>query len=127
MPAEWFVQRQGELAGPYTARTLRLLAAEGTLDASDLVRKGANGNPVPAARLKGLFDALETRQPPQTQLIGESTETSDTPQQWYYARQGARHGPVSNAMLKRFATCGKLARPTLFERRVALSGNRLET
>jgi hypothetical protein len=40
---EWFVERKTGLAGSYTAAKLKMLAANGKVMPTDLIRQGADG------------------------------------------------------------------------------------
>ena len=64
MTAHWYCRIDGEERGPYTAAQLRAMAAEGRLSAGDPVRQGKFGVWVPAASVKGLFDATSPPQHP---------------------------------------------------------------
>lgn len=57
MSVEWFVQHGGKLYGPLTGAALKKLAAEGKISATTSVRRGADGQWVPASRVQGLFAA----------------------------------------------------------------------
>lgn len=52
---EWYIERNGGSAGPFTGAQLKELAASGRLQPNDAIRKGLNGNAVAASRIKGLF------------------------------------------------------------------------
>src|ERR1700722_19094772 len=58
MSTEWFIESKTGVSGPYTGGKLKALAAEGRVSQSDLIRQGADGKPVPASRIKGLFVPL---------------------------------------------------------------------
>ena len=61
MAAQWFVNFCGDELGPMTSAELRELAEVGGVQPDTLVRKGVDGNWVPAERVKGLFSAPEPR------------------------------------------------------------------
>jgi len=54
MSVEWYVLKNEEWQGPFTAANLKSLASSQRLSKTDQVRKG-NGNPVLAGQVKGLF------------------------------------------------------------------------
>lgn len=56
MAVEWFYRRAGEITGPLTAAQLREHALAEKVAPLDYVRRGADGNWVPASKVKGLFD-----------------------------------------------------------------------
>ncbi|WP_339729317.1 DUF1559 domain-containing protein [uncultured Gimesia sp.] len=53
--AHWYVKRGDQTAGPLTQERLKELATQGKVQKSDLVRKGEDGNFVPAGRIPGLI------------------------------------------------------------------------
>lgn len=55
MADTWFVGRAGERSGPFTAQTLRDMAASGRLAPTDLVWQEGMANWVAAAAIRGLF------------------------------------------------------------------------
>jgi hypothetical protein len=104
MPVEWFVQRKTGVSGPYTAAQLKTLAEEGKVTASDLIRKGMDGNPVPASRVKGLFDVAEQAKPsPPPPPIADAM-----PVGWFVRLNGQETGPHSGRELKSLAKAGIL-------------------
>lgn len=64
MASEWFYQVMGEQVGPVSGTELRKLAQHGTINRDTQVRKGSNGNWVPAERVNGLFNASDKAPPP---------------------------------------------------------------
>ena len=67
MSAEWYYQVMGQVVGPESANELRSEVAKGVVTRETLVRKGDQGEWVPAWHLKGLFPTpsdLDPRQPP---------------------------------------------------------------
>jgi len=66
MPETWFVSRDGQQFGPFTAKSLRELVASSRLVPTDLLRKETMGSWVEARRVKGLFSETEgmASQPP---------------------------------------------------------------
>lgn len=55
MATTWYVQRDDKLVGPISAKQLRELARSNDLHPEDLVRKGNDGDFIPAKRIKNLF------------------------------------------------------------------------
>lgn len=53
--ANWYVKRGTQTAGPLTQERLKELAVEGKVIGTDLVRKGEEGNFVPASQIPGLL------------------------------------------------------------------------
>jgi hypothetical protein len=58
---EWFVERDGEVRGPYTKEKLQAFARRGVIRPGDSVRQGARGNPISASDVTGLFPFTSTR------------------------------------------------------------------
>ncbi len=63
MGAEFYCLMKGKPQGPVTANELKRLAQEGRLSGSDFVRKGPEGEWVPAQKVKGLFDGAVQKVP----------------------------------------------------------------
>ncbi len=61
--AQWFVVRNGEDLGPFSAERLKQMAATGQLDPADKVRREDMQAPRPASTIKGLFVGAETKAP----------------------------------------------------------------
>jgi GYF domain 2 len=61
---EWFYLRAGQIVGPLTAAQLREHALAQKVSPTDHVRRGGDGNWVPASKVKGLFDPPPTVTPP---------------------------------------------------------------
>ncbi len=76
MPHEWYIQHGGKQYGPLTSANLKKLAAERKITPSTNVRRGAEGNWVPASRVQGLFGASSSA--PAT--AAASPPTTKTPQ-----------------------------------------------
>ncbi|WP_339729318.1 DUF1559 domain-containing protein [uncultured Gimesia sp.] len=53
--ANWYVKRGSQTAGPLTQERLKELAIQGNVQESDLVKKGENGNFIPAGQIPGLL------------------------------------------------------------------------
>jgi len=64
MADTWFVGRAGERSGPFTAQTLRDMAASGRLAPTDLVWQEGMANWVAAASIRGLFAEQAPGMPP---------------------------------------------------------------
>lgn len=63
MAAEWFVQADGAPLGPLAPADLRRMVQEGRVGAETLVRLGADGKWVAAARVRGLLPDAEAKAP----------------------------------------------------------------
>ena len=75
MSIELYLDRNGEISGPYSPEELKQLAQAGGIDESDFIRKGEDGKPVRAARVKGLFGTARTEDlPSQEQQETEEPE-----------------------------------------------------
>ncbi len=61
--ARWFVVRNGEELGPYSAERLKQMAASGQLDPADKVRRENSQAPRTASTIKGLFTGAESKTP----------------------------------------------------------------
>ena len=57
MASEWFCRIGGEELGPLSAQQVKTMAAQGRLHPGDSIRRGADGQWMPASRVKGLFPA----------------------------------------------------------------------
>lgn len=75
MASEWFVQRDGKTAGPFTSQQLRQLAASERLTPTDHIRQGTNGEFVPASKARGLFEGNAKKGRP----IAPNPVSSSTP------------------------------------------------
>jgi antitoxin component YwqK of YwqJK toxin-antitoxin module len=64
MAENWYVVQNGRRHGPYTGAELKRQAATGHLLPIDLVVKDGMEKPVPAAKVKGLFDSQPATKPP---------------------------------------------------------------
>jgi hypothetical protein len=60
MADQWFCAMGGQELGPLSAAQLKRLAADGQLQASDLVWKAGTQKRVPAKAVKGLFAGAAT-------------------------------------------------------------------
>ena len=84
--AQWFLVQDEKEQGPFDDAQLRKLAAEGKLNASDVVRRNDSQTGVPAKKIKGLFaqpasdKAIGTKRPPPppTRVEIGATTTSRT-------------------------------------------------
>jgi hypothetical protein len=132
--AGWYCQVMGEESGPLSSAQLKELAASGFLTPDVPVRKGVEGNWVPASRVKGLF--AETSQTPADKEVespaasrpdsrpfarseprtrrNKALASSAPPRPaaaaivWYYRAMGEETGPLSSADLKELAKSGLL-------------------
>lgn len=55
MSNEWYIERQGGTAGPFSGAQLKELAASGRLRTDDRVRRGHDGKAALAGKVQGLF------------------------------------------------------------------------
>ncbi len=60
MAVEWFAVLRGKTLGPFTPDQLRGLAREGKVTRETSIRKGQDGDWVPAGRVQRLFETPET-------------------------------------------------------------------
>lgn len=67
MAGEWYVGRNGQQSGPFTAQQLREMAAAGQLSSDDLLWKNGMPSWVPCSSVKGLFpESTAVSGPPPT-------------------------------------------------------------
>jgi len=66
MAGEWYIQRDGQRFGPYTAAQLKQMAGTGQVLPVDMVSKGDGGPAKPASQIKGLFAPSSPLPPPQS-------------------------------------------------------------
>ena len=59
-----FLDRNGQISGPYTPAELKRMALNGRINDEDLIRKGREGKPIRAANIKGLFAESSIIAPP---------------------------------------------------------------
>jgi hypothetical protein len=65
MPSDAFLLQDGEEFGPFSPSQLKQLAAAGKIGPDDLIRKGEDGQPIPARQIAGLAEAFgATTSPP---------------------------------------------------------------
>jgi hypothetical protein len=84
MAAEWFYSHGGNMVGPLTAAQLRQHALALWVVPEDHVRRGIEGEWMPAAKVKGLFDpppepAAPPQQSAQTEPAGSKAVERPTP------------------------------------------------
>jgi len=91
MTRVWYYRSGDTTYGPVSGAELKRLTRTGEVQPDDLVRKVTASNWIRAIKVKGLFPT-----PP------------PIPEAWYYARNGAKHGPVGTANLKAIAQAGQL-------------------
>jgi hypothetical protein len=60
MAAQWFCQMAGAEVGPLSSQQVKMMVASGRLLPGDSIRQGASGPWIPAARVKGLFPAVQS-------------------------------------------------------------------
>jgi hypothetical protein len=114
MATEWFVEKAGELHGPFSSERLKELVGQGKLQSDDDVRKGRDGKVMPAGSVKGLF---ENNSPKSESVISLDPVTDSKPRDqnaisasngWYCVSGSQRLGPVALSHLKALASKGEL-------------------
>ena len=118
----WHYCKDGQSLGPVDNRTLKQLAASGTLLPADLVWAEGMAEWIPATKVRGLFNIVpppvsipvkslpHTLERPSRSQVSppdfahheakrsfDPSETSTT--QFWYSHDGAKHGPVTEAQL----------------------------
>jgi hypothetical protein len=88
MASQWYYRAEGQTVGPVSSSELRRLALEGRITRDTRVRKGSDGEWVPAERVNGLFDLKA---------------------EWHFSQAGKKDGPVPFIVLQRLAASGKLS------------------
>lgn len=73
MIQDFYVQHEGKVVGPATAKQLKVLASQGKIHGETLIRAGESGNWVPASRIKGLFAAIAKIDPGPATSIATSS------------------------------------------------------
>jgi uncharacterized Zn finger protein (UPF0148 family) len=83
MASQWFYELMGERIGPVSSAELVALAQRGTVTHDTSVRKGADGNWVPAKRVRGLFCVPNTTSVPLPTVASAQSQKQpvDTPPQ----------------------------------------------
>ncbi len=128
MGRAWYYTRDGQKLGPVSSTELKQLAASGNLQPTDNVWNDQMDKWVAARSIKNLFGqehALPPTAAPPPVPVGVASpspqglndrpsdpgrlERGDTmSEQWYYARDGQRHGPVPEEELRQLAAAGKV-------------------
>ncbi len=79
MSIQLFLGRDGQTFGPFTAAELKAKADSGEIYPDDLIRRGANGRSIPAAKVKGLLtpqsEPMDDARSPQRKLTGTILKT----------------------------------------------------
>ncbi len=133
MGGEWYYKVMGQEAGPVSPSELKDLAESGFLGPDVLVRKGADGDWIPAGQVSGLFgrtfqpEAAEPPKPPpadagpQAKAVGNAgaspsraaaqppSEPQPADADWYCRVMGKEIGPLSRTALGELAASGFLA------------------
>jgi len=110
----WYYEVEGQAQGPLTTAELKERAKSGQLAPGHLVRKGEEGNWVPAARVKGLFPKAapsppSPRAPAKRSRPTAETRTARTLQCPRCGRQYKVWGDMATRAMQ--CTCGELLRP----------------
>ncbi|MCH2131516.1 MAG: hypothetical protein MK179_20450, partial [Pirellulaceae bacterium] len=66
--SQWFVRKGQTFQGPFTSRQLKTLARESKVKPETIVRKGEEGDGVPAKKINGLFATEPARSTPIAQV-----------------------------------------------------------
>jgi hypothetical protein len=77
MAGQWYVQDNQRAAGPFTAAQIKTQAENSRIKPETLVRKGARGNWVAAARVKGLLSAVQLQQSASVSTQTPATTTAE--------------------------------------------------
>jgi parallel beta-helix repeat protein len=78
MPDEAFLLQDGMELGPFSPSQLKALAVEGRIRPDDLIRKGHDGQPIPARKIAGLADAFEAATSQTTAPSQQPGQPADT-------------------------------------------------
>src|SRR5262245_4232152 len=93
----WFYVSNRQKVGPVTFQALKQRAASGQLAANDMVLPTGTQKWVSASSVPGLLPTKAT--PPPTSAAG---------QEWYYAQEGKKIGPVRLDIIQQMLVSGKL-------------------
>lgn len=123
--SNWYVKRGEKRDGPYTSAQMKDMVLKGHLLPIDFVARGDGWEWMPASKVKGLFAAKDGSAtsvvPPSASPSPPSTPHRNRPtfhssdrrthmaEQWYYARNGKQHGPLTDEELKQVAIKGDLS------------------
>lgn len=69
MASRWYVDQDGEQLGPLKTAELRQLAAQGDVQSQTPVRRGEQGDWVPAGKIAGLIPKSSQAAPPQAEAV----------------------------------------------------------
>jgi antitoxin component YwqK of YwqJK toxin-antitoxin module len=121
MAEQWFILRDGKRHGPYSGADLKKYAASGHLLPIDLVVKDGMTNPVPAAKVKGLFPTVEPTPRPEHDDFVAATQQNQTPSR--------RRTPPPNQtkLYLILGGCGLLAVVVVIALLVLISGRKQNT
>jgi len=111
MAEECFIERNGEVHGPFSTSQLKELAQIGKIGPDDLVRRGRDGQPVPAGKINGLIGLLGASANPApavAERTGEGQQVSSTSAEWFIQKRDKWHGPFPSPRLKELVAQGKL-------------------
>ena len=102
----WYYRLMGDVMGPVTSKTLKDLAKNGSIEFDTQVRKGADGDWVSAASIKGLFTEQVYVQPiassspqPKTTNTSESSQAPSAVHKRTVGNTGDRKLPYSLELL----------------------------
>ena len=112
MAGQWYIQDNQRATGPFTAAQIKAQAENSRIKPETLVRKGARGNWVAAARVKGLLSAVQLQQsapvstqPPAT-TTAEATAKIDDEEEFFAPLRNRRKRFIIFALLVGFALIG---------------------
>jgi GYF domain 2 len=137
MSPEWYYQKGDQKTGPITSKQLKYMAATGNIRPDDLVWNEGMAKPVPAKKVKGLFERTDSVSSPKLSQSnkGPKSQSVEQPQvietwveqppiaekpapsepfeessetEWYYAQGDLQSGPVKLPELQELARSGKL-------------------
>jgi formylglycine-generating enzyme required for sulfatase activity len=76
MPSDAFLLQEGKEFGPFSASQLKQLAAAGKIGPDDVIRKGQDGQPMPARKIAGLAEAFEATASPPSKTAAHSIDAA---------------------------------------------------
>ena len=91
MANDWYLIKDGKKVGPLSSQQLKSLAANGTLNPSDLVWKEGLSAVVVAEKVKGLFESKENPEPKESSVQPNRIAQGIY---WYYVSDSKQIGPV---------------------------------
>jgi hypothetical protein len=124
MAVEWFCQLMGSELGPFSASQIVDMARKRQITPEDMIKKGRDGEWVPAYRVKGLFEAASRPVPAQAKDRAGQPAPEEEPdtagaetiaaayrpvkRMWFYISSGRKHGPMPFETLRECAATGRI-------------------